>query len=203
MEWQALRGKAVQSAKWHDAILPAVLFVALPLHAENHPHVDLPTRVASSKNAPSMQETVQFIEDHITYSKYVYRIDMKNIWLQGIMFMERASYDACTITIVGKTYSVNSHTSKGNNLSTEFTWKIDISSIDPARVNVSEHWWPIGYSRGDPEILRSSGTSGPGIDLTARNNSWTLPFQDPEMAERMQKAFRHAAQLCGAKAEPF
>ena len=40
-----------------------------------------------------------------------------------------------------------------------------------------------------------------GVEKTT--NSWSVEVQDKELAERLLKAFKHAAQLCGAKKEAF
>jgi hypothetical protein len=184
-------------------VLPLALFAQLPGGTSDLSPAR--SKAAARSSGPNLNETLTFIRQTLeSYGKVVSTNTSTNrnfVWTPSL-----SADDRCKVEII-----IDVQTDDGT---ARHTYRIDLSTIDPEAVNVS--------SSPENDVILYA------VNLSTTNNArailWTyrqtapsdkiwnsdlpepkiaISISDKGIADRLAKAFSHAATLCGGKASVF
>lgn len=163
-------------------------------------------QVAAQNGSPTLEETLGWLRGKLSES---YRA---GVFLNPYAADERVfnfqpvKFDGCTL-VWRDDFAVSQR--KRKEVTTTQT-EIQLSEFSPGSVTVSKEdcyaspCWRLDLeTRNSKRVVKEGDVKGSSVDYTIKESSVSFFFREEDLARRAGKAFSHAIELCGGKAEPF
>jgi hypothetical protein len=145
---------------------------------------------------PTLEETAELIQRTVQHSDIVLT-GTRTFPGSAKFTYEKFDVSGCTVTVVTR-HDMWGPVPRG----TVDSFAFDLKNVDPGAVQV------VGFAKSDVSLLKVQVTvpvttttfdRKTGTTMESRSNIFEVLFKDRAIAERIQAAFSHGAQLCGAR----
>lgn len=160
-----------------------------------------PPRPAGTNPGPTLDVTMKFIQDKLND---IGTINFKIFWqtTNGVSENNNWSIQVSNVVVDPAHCSVQYH---WNSLFPNSDYVLNLKDVE--EIKVVTPFIEVGNGAVSPSAVHSTITTDPALTavvLIQPHGKHAFPFTDPEIADRVAKAFNHAVELCGGgNKEPF